>query len=212
MAFDLQTMLDWISAQPMWIGLASLGLGAGIEYVFPPFPGDTITLIGAVLIPQAGWPWWAVFGAVIVGSLLGSALNWWLGTWLANRKNKESSRIGRWLYGDPKRVARLERLTARFEKYGSAYIAINRFVPAFRSIFFVGAGLAGLPLGRVMVFAALSAALWNGALMGVGALVGYNIDSLASVVTRYGQVALGVIIGLGVLWLVRKMWRAHRDG
>ena len=35
---SLLEILAWIEGKPMWLGLAALALGAGIEYVFPPFP------------------------------------------------------------------------------------------------------------------------------------------------------------------------------
>lgn len=201
---SLLEILAWIEGVPMWAGLAALALGAGIEYVFPPFPGDTITLAGAVLIPTAGWPWPAVLGAVVGGSLVGAALDWWVGVWLAEAEGQ--TWLHRWTRRE--RVARkIEKVTAKFQRHGSAYIALNRFVPAFRGVFFLAAGMAGLRLRRVLFFAAVSALLWNAALLGVGALVGYNLESLAEIVSSYSRVVLTGLVAGGLGWWGISWWR-----
>lgn len=206
---NLLQAIAFIEAQPIWLGLLVLGLGAGIEYVVPPFPGDTVTLAGAVLIPTAGWPWPGVFAAVIAGSLAGAALDWWVGRWLARTDRQTWLHV--WLGRDGVRE-KVETLRERFQKHGATYILFNRFIPAFRGVFFVAAGLAGLPLGRVMLFAAISAALWNGAILSLGALVGYNLERLAGLVEGYSQVMLAIIAALVVAWLVRQWWeRSSRE-
>ena len=47
------------------LGLLVLGLAAAVEYVVPPFPGDTITLLGGVYAVRGehpgrwcSWWWW----------------------------------------------------------------------------------------------------------------------------------------------------------
>ena len=47
-------------------------------------------------------------------------------------------------------------------KRGNWYLAANRFLPALRAFFFVGAGLANMPLRAVIFWGGLSAAVWNG--------------------------------------------------
>jgi membrane protein DedA with SNARE-associated domain len=209
--YDLQTIFDYLSGQAIWWGLLLLMLSAMIEYVVPPFPGDTVTVAGAVLIPTAGWPWWAVFGAVTLGSLIGAAIDWWAGNWVA--RNQERNTWIHRLLDREKIRPKVDKLIHQFEKHGSVYIAINRFVPAFRAVFFLAAGLARLVLWKVLLFAALSAALWNAALLALGYLVGYNIEELANWVQRYTHL---VYVGLGVailLWFGIKLVRHLRaDG
>ncbi|MFP4600390.1 MAG: DedA family protein [Persicimonas sp.] len=196
--YDLHQIFDYLSGQAVWWGLLILMLSAMIEYIVPPFPGDTVTLAGAVLIPTAGWPLWAVFGAVTLGSLFGAGLNWWVGSWVAEHKQKDTW-VHRQLDRDNIRP-KLDKLIAQFERHGAVYLTLNRFVPAFRSVFFVGAGLAKLVLWKVLVFAAISASLWNAAILALGYLVGYNIDSLAMWIARYQRAFfVGVAVAI-VLW------------
>ena len=204
---DIEALFQWFAALPMATGLACLGASAGIEYVFPPFPGDAITLVGAMLVPIAGWPVAAVFGALMVGSLVGAALNWRVGRWLVIAQKR--TWLHRWLER-PGVAARVERLKTRFARHGSAYICLNRFLPAFRALFFVVAGMAGVPFWRVMCFGALSAALWNAALLGAGYAVGYNLGALAQLLRQY-SVVVWVLIGVGVaVWGLRAWWKRRR--
>jgi membrane protein DedA with SNARE-associated domain len=207
--YDLHQIFDYLSGQALWWGLLLLMLSAMIEYIVPPFPGDTITIVGAVLIPTAGWPFLAVFSAVTLGSVIGAAIDWWVGDWLARNKDKNT-----WAHRllDRERIRpKVDKVIRQFERHGPIYIAINRFVPAFRAVFFLAAGLARLVLWKVLFFAAISAALWNAAMMGLGYLVGYNIDQLAFWIQRYTRVfyiAIGVAL---IVWFGIKVVRWIKD-
>lgn len=203
---DAQLVFDWIAAQPLALGLVFIAAASMIEYIFPPFPGDTVVVASAVLIPNADWPWWAVFTAVLAGSVTGAMFAYLFGAWVSSRPGEHwvSKKLA-----TPKMARRVEKLTEGFERHGTAYIAANRFLPAFRSLFFVVAGMVGLPAARVVFFAALSALLWNALLMGVGWSVGYNLAELSRWVQNYG-IAVGIaLIATLLFWLWRS--RAGRN-
>ena len=69
-----------------------LFLSAAIEYLFPPFQGDTVTLFGAFLVATREWSLALVLGAVTLGSLCGAAGDYWLGAWLARRDSGRGDR------------------------------------------------------------------------------------------------------------------------
>src|SRR5690554_101688 len=203
-ALSLESLFAYLSGQVIWWGLVVLMLSAMIEYIIPPFPGDTITLVGAMLIPNAGWPWAGVFGAVIVGSLLGASFDWWVGDWV-QRNGERNTWIHRLLAREKVRPKVLT-LLERFERRGSVYILLNRFIPAFRALFFVAAGMARLKLAPVLLFAAISAAAWNGMLLGVGYLVGFQIGALELWMRRYTWAVWAVLGAILAIWLLRKIF------
>lgn len=208
-AWSLENIFAYLSGQALWWGLMVLMLSAMLEYIIPPFPGDTITLVGAMLIPNAGWPWAGVFAAVIVGSLLGSAFDWWLGDWV-RRNGERNTWIHRVLAR--KRVRpKVLTLLERFERRGSVYILLNRFIPAFRALFFVAAGMANLRLAPVLFFAAISAAAWNGMLLGVGYLVGFQLDTVEMWMRRYTTAAWAILGGILLLWVALKIYGYLRE-
>ena len=205
----VQSVIDLAQEHGVLWGMLILGAGAGLEYVFPPFPGDSVTIAGAMLIPTAGWPFWAVFVAVMSGSMVGGAIDWYLGLWLAKRlETGDDGWFVRWMHRDNVR-ARYDWVIDNFERHGTKFLAVNRFVPVFRSFFFVAAGLAGLRLRDVLFWSATSAGLWNLALMGLGYAMGYNLDRI---VTFVGNYTAAVIVGFFVLLIGGKlfnMWRSR---
>ncbi len=197
-------LIDFVSSSNDPVGLLVLAASAMIEYVFPPFPGDTITLFGAVLITAYEWSFTAVFSAVLAGSVAGAMLAFYGGRYLARRGRPRP---------DSKRGKAIARLVAKFHRRGPAYLVLNRFLPGLRALFFVAAGMAQMRALSVAVYAAISAALWNLGLIGIGALLGANLETLKRWVARYTMVvwiALGAaaIIYLGVG--VGRRWRARR--
>lgn len=201
---SLQQVFDYLSGQAVWWGLLLLAVSATVEYVLPPFPGDTVTLAGAVLIPQAGWPVWGVFGAVMAGTALGAAVDWRVGWWLIDHQGKDTW-LHRWL-DRPSVRPRVDTLIEQFERHGTVYIALNRFVPAFRALFFVAAGMARIDLFRTLLWGGLGAALWNAAILAAGYTVGYNLQELALLLDQYSRV-FWIVVGLVVLaWVSWKAW------
>ena len=192
----MEQLPSWLQSVDPALGYLLLALGATIEYVAPPFPGDTVVVLGAILIEVAGWSLPLVLLAATLGSVLGAALNLEAGRWLG-RADRDTW-LHRRLRGDTI-APRLAAVRARFERHGAAYVAINRFLPGVRSLIFVAAGLSDLPRLPVLAWAALSALLWNAGLVALGHLVGYNFERLLAWVQRYTTVAW---IGLGVVALV----------
>jgi membrane protein DedA with SNARE-associated domain len=100
---------------------------------------------------------------------------------------------------------------AKFHRHGAAYLVLNRFLPGIRSLFFVAAGLAEMRPGAVLGYSALSAALWNLGLIGIGSALGANFETLLAWVERYTLAAWLVIGGVALLWIGRTVWRRWRS-
>jgi len=183
------------------LGLAALFLSAMVEYVFPPFPGDTITLLGAVLITGYDWSWWAIGAAVVAGSMLGSLIDYWFGVRLRARPRRDPS-AARW--------AALDGVVARFHRHGPVYLVINRFVPGIRALFFVAAGLSGMRRRDVLLYGGLSVALWSALLIALGAALGANLDSLERWVHRYTTAAWAILLGTIGLVVARHLLQRRR--
>jgi membrane protein DedA with SNARE-associated domain len=191
----LDALLDWLRHHESPLSYVVLGLAALIEYVFPPFPGDTVALFGVFLAVGAGYHASLVYVALNVGAIVGGQLAWAFG-----RAFADPSKRPRWLRG-PRADRAIADLTARFAERGAAYLALNRFVPALRAFFFVAAGIAGLPFGRVLFFGALSAMLWNALLLALGWLVGASWERLSSLLGVYSWIVLAlVLVALAIAW------------
>ena len=195
-------LIDIVARNHNTLGLGLLLLSACIEYLFPPFPGDMITVFGAFLVARRGWSGPAVFGAVTVGSALGCMLDYAFGRWLGRTEE-------RWTRGRLRRFRpQIDRLVERFKRHGALYIAINRFIPSLRGFFFIAAGMARLPWWEVLAFGTLSALLWNSLLLLLGVTVGESWERLVSVFQTYGIAFWCLFAVAAVALLVR--WLARR--
>ncbi|HEX8952566.1 MAG TPA: VTT domain-containing protein [Polyangia bacterium] len=176
-------------------------LSACIEYLFPPFPGDTITVFGAFLVARRGWSAPAVFGAVTVGSAIGCMLDYALGRWLGKTEERWTrGRLGRYR-------PQIDALVERFSRHGGLYIAINRFIPSLRGLFFIAAGMARLRWWVVLAYGTVSALLWNALLLLLGVTVGQSWDRLVSVFATYGAAFWSLVVIAVVALVVRRFAR-----
>lgn len=186
--------------QDSLVGLALLAASAAIEYVFPPFPGDFIVILGAVLVTGYGWSFAAVLAAVMLGSIVGAFAAYHAGVVWARRRAADPT---------PKN-AMLEGVVEKFRRYGPAFIMVNRFLPGVRSFIFIGAGLAGMSRTKVILYSAVSALLWNLVLMGIGALVGANLERLEAFVEQYTLIAGALVVVVILVIVVVVLRRRHR--
>lgn len=202
----MDELLDILDQGEGILAYLVLFVSAALEYVFPPFPGDTVTLFGAFLITARGWNAALVLISVTTGSLLGATIDYYIGVGLAREGGSTpQSWIGRrWHEGRDKLGPLVERLRSR----GASYIVINRFLPGIRAFFFVAAGMAGLSLRAVLFYATLSALLWNALIICIGAALGASWERLHTLFEAYTTaVWIALVVAFAVLsirWWIRR--------
>ncbi len=177
-------------------GLLVLGLAAMLEYVVPPFPGDTITLLGGVYAVRGQHPWPLVFLVVVAGSVAGAAINYWFGHWLGRRFEAHPHAS---LFGFTH--AKLEEVQARMRRSGPWLLVVNRFLPGIRGVIFIAAGAARIPRRNALLLGAISAMAHTALVLTIGRFVGGNLERLERLVSRY-QMAVVVLVAIGVLAMV----------
>ncbi len=200
----IDELLAWLSEREGPLGYLVLAAASAIEYIVPPLPGDTVTLFGTFLAATAGYSVALVYLTLTGGSIAGSLAAWGFGRYLGRHEagwpgflQREGTRRG------------IHRIIDGFERHGGLYLAINRFLPAVRSLFFVAAGMADMPAWRVVVFGGLSAAAWNLLILGVGYSVGNNWQRLESLSRDYTYASLAVA-GVVTLVIAVRWWLTRR--
>lgn len=205
----MEELLDTIGSNEGAVAYLLLACSAALEYIFPPFPGDTVTLFGAFLVGARGWSLPAVFFVVTVGSVAGAALDYAIGVSLARERTEGGFLVRRWA----KAQDRIDPVIKTLKKRGPAFLVINRFLPGVRAFFFVAAGMAGLRLRAVLFYAALSALLWNALIVAAGLALGSSWERLRAAGQMYTNVmwaAMGLAAAvLLARWTLRR-WRSAR--
>jgi membrane protein DedA with SNARE-associated domain len=203
----LQAVLDYILAHAGgWSGVL-IFFSAFLEYIFPPFPGDVITLLAAWLVVKGAWSVWLALTVVSSGALAGVVVDYFIGWKLAGWLGRPGPGR-RWLPGPEQ----LRLFQEKFRRWGWWLIAANRFMPGIRAFFFVAAGSARLALLPVVGLAFVSALAWNGMLLGVGYTLGTNFQRLRSWLAEYNIAAWLVVLVLAltlmVYYIVRRRSKA----
>ena len=171
-----------------------------LENLFPPFPGDAVTVFGGFLagIGRLSLP--LVFLMVTAGGWLGFMVYYALGCWLG--RGRAHALLARWV--SPLRLGRAE---AWFLRYGRWVVLANRFLAGTRAVISLVAGFSRLPPLSVSAFALLSCLVWNSLLLGAGYLIGDQWERVADFLSTYNTAVLGLLALLTAWWLVRR-WRA----
>jgi membrane-associated protein len=208
----IESILDFVAQHVHGLGPVVVFSSSLIEYVFPPFPGDIITLFGTYLVIKGYWSFAFTLALVTAGSLVGASLDYLIGVWLGRRLHRLPSvrDVRGWT---PLTREKYDLLLERFNRHGAVYILINRFLPGIRAFFFVVAGAARMSLWRVLLYAGISAVAWNAAILACGYAVGANFERLRSLFESYIIVVwcvLGCLVMALVVWWVLKKRRFDR--
>jgi len=201
----LDEFLHTLEHGPQYWAYALVVAAVAIEYIFPPVPGDTVALFAVALAVRAQLSWVLVYLSMTLGALLGGLAAWGFGVWLANHEESWPSFLK-----TPGATRALDAVRRGYDRHGAMYLVANRFLPALRAFFFVGAGVSRMNVGPVIVFGGISAALWNALLMGIGYAVGSNWDVLRDLAERYAVATLILVVIAVVGGIARFVWDGRR--
>ncbi len=201
---DLQTTLAALPAFliPLVVFASSL-----LEYVFPPYWGDTLILLGFFLAGQGVTSWVEIFVAAVAGAIVGAAIAYGIGKRYGMRAVRRFSRRR------PRRQSRLrsrERVQRLFQRHGEPILLINRFLPVVRGMMLYAAGAMELRTRPVMFYSSIGSLVWVLLMMGVGWWAGDTVEQLEATFTQSSR-AIGVVAGVIFLaWVGWLAWRFFR--
>ena len=196
----------WIQNLGSWSYVAML-FAAFAEYIFPPFPGDSMVAIGGAFAWRAGQSWLGVWVAVISGNALGIGLQYRIGCILAKRiNNPEPGWIVRKLIDHGLSVERINAMQERIRKHSVMILLINRFMPSLRALVFLAAGASGVSLKKTLGWGVLGSLIWSAFILGIGAWAGGNAERMLDVLGRYETAAAWCVGTAVVLWVLYKIY------
>jgi membrane protein DedA with SNARE-associated domain len=199
-------LIEWMQGLPEALVYVVIGAFAGLENFFPPVPADVIALTGGFLAGQGVVNPWMAFLVVWACNVAGALVIYTIG-----RKYGDAffrTRAGRFLL-QPKQMARL---SGFYEKHGVMVIFISRFLPAFRAVVPIFAGLSGMSFWRAAVPIAVASAAWYGLIVYLGATAGENWEQIRAGVESSGRYlgAAAAVLAVGVIWWWNKSRRESR--
>ncbi len=199
----MEQTLAFLSDLPPLLLYLVLGVGAAVENVLPVVPADTVIVMGGFVAGLGVGGVVSVFLAVWGFNVAGAVAVYAVG----RRYGPEFFTTGRGRHLLAEKQMR--RLEAFYARWGVAAIFAGRFLPGFRALVPVFAGVAGLGWARVVPPLAVASAIWYGALVRVGHLAGDNVDAVRDTMSRTSRGLLATSLVLAVA-LVAVWWRARR--
>ena len=188
---------------PPWLIYVVLGAGAVVENILPVVPADTFIVTGGFIAGLGTVGPAAVFVVVWTFNVAGAVAVYAAGLRYGPRFFRDGA--GRRILA----ARQMRRLEDFYGRWGVAAIFVARFLPGFRAVVPVFAGVTGVRAGRVVPPLLAASAIWYGALIRVGYMAGDNLEAVLSAVerTNRGLLTAAVLLAAVVLAL---WWRARR--
>lgn len=197
--------LVYLNNQPPGWVYFFLFMGAFLENVVPPIPGDTLIVFGAYLAGIGVIQVWPAYIAMYVGSAMGCLLVYGM----AYVKGRDFFlRLERRFFDESK----IEVAEVWFEKYGIRIVIFNRFLPTVRAFVGIVAGIIRMNPVRMTLYVAIGVFLWNSLLVYFGLMVGENWQLVVTVLRTYNQVVITLVLVVGGAYYGWKVLEAAEVG
>ena len=178
-------ILDWIA----WGGYFGIFLLMALENVVPPVPSEVIMGLGGMAVARDQMALVPLIGWGTLGTTVGNMFWYEIGRRMGvDRFRPFVERHSRWLTMDWDDVARLDRF---FHRHGHWVIFVFRFMPTFRTVISLPAGMARMPLWKFLLFTFVGSAIWNTMLAAAGLFLGSRFSELDKYV---GPVAIATTV------------------
>ncbi|WP_298090789.1 DedA family protein [uncultured Sphingomonas sp.] len=192
-------MTDFILNLIAWGGYFGIFLLMALENVVPPVPSEVIMGLGGMAVARGDMAMIPLILWGTLGTTAGNYFWYYIGRHIGYERFRPFiDRHGRWLTMEWEDVERLHRF---FVKHGQWVVFVFRFMPAFRTIISLPAGMTRMPLWRFLLWTFAGSTIWNAILAYAGLLLGSRFE----VLDRYvgpAAVALTVMIIIGYIWRV----------
>lgn len=146
-----------------------VALFMAIESSFIPFPSEVVVPPAAwkAMNPDSGMSFILVIVFATIGANIGALINYYLAKWVGRPiiYRFADSRIGHMCLIDRQKVEVAEEF---FRKHGAASTIFGRLVPAVRQLISIPAGLAGMHVGKFLLYTTIGAGIWNTVLATIG--------------------------------------------
>jgi undecaprenyl-diphosphatase len=151
----LDTLTQWLAANPQWLGLALVMVACMecLAVVGLIIPGTVMVFAIAVLAGSGVLTLGQTLLLGFIGGLIGDLLSYALG-----RRYHQGIRSLRGLRDHPEWLLRAEHY---FQRYGVASLLVGRFIGPLRPMLPMTAGMLDMPFGRFLLVSLCAAAGWS---------------------------------------------------
>ncbi|MBB6732711.1 DedA family protein [Cohnella zeiphila] len=196
-------LLNWISDSALnlvtAIGIWGVFIGMIFESACIPIPSEVLMLSGGLLVAQHQLGFAEVAAAGVMGNVLGSLVAYCVGAYGGRRI---LNRYGKYVLFNPHHLEKSQRW---FDRYGQRTVFFTRMMPFVRTFISLPAGIAGMPLGKFVLFTFLGCLPWDIGL----AYLGYRLGEQWKAVENYiHPISIGfalIVVVAALIWFLRRL-------
>lgn len=168
--------------------------------LFIPLPGDTLLFSAGMLAAHDAFHLVPLLITIVVAAILGDSTGYWFG---ARYGAKLFEKEGRMFFN--KRT--LDRTIRFYEKYGKGALVIARFLPVFRTLVPIFAGVGSMRYTTFLAWNVLGALIWGVSLT----MLGYYLGTMIPNIDQYLLPILLVVIIISISSAVREVLKARSE-
>lgn len=189
------------------IGAPGAAVAIAAENLFPPIPSEIILPLAGFAAAQGSF---SIAEAIIwttIGSVVGALVLYSLGRLLGH------DRLSRIAAKMPLvRASDIDKTTAWFARHGWKTVLFGRFLPIFRSLISIPAGIEKMPVPLFLGLTAVGSAIWNTIFIMVGVTLGMNYHTIEPYMDSLQWVVIGAVVLAIGLWVAKRMLLNRAEG
>ena len=187
-------------------GYLGIFLLMALENILPPIPSEVIMGLGGIAVARGKMGMVPLIVAGTLGTTAGNYAWYALGRHFGVAPLRPVvARWGRWLTIEWRDV---ERLHAFFQRHGEWVVFVFRFMPAFRTIVSLPAGMACMKRWKFLLWTTAGAAIWNTLLAWAGWYLGARFHMLEA---WFGPASVAIMVAVAVVYAWRVVTWKPRD-
>ncbi|TGK04283.1 DedA family protein [Leptospira langatensis] len=186
----IQILLDWVAGLPsalVWFFFAFSNL---TENVFPPWPGDTVTVFGGFLLARGSIGFWELTTSTLFGNLAGAWLMYSFGhkvlDWLKTKEFPFKSE----LYDEES----IQKTLDWFSRNSVLVVIFSRFSAGIRFFVSIVAGMTEMRPAIFFSYFSIAVLLWCGILIYGGFYLGSHWEKVLEFLSLYNRIATTTLI------------------
>jgi len=165
-----------------------------------PLPGDTLLFSAGILAATQAFELVPLIATIIVAAVLGDSAGYWFGSHYGPKLfNKEDALILNKRY--------LEKTEKFYLKYGRMALIVARFLPVFRTLVPIMAGMGSMKYRTFLAFNIAGACIWGVSLT----MLGYFLGNMIPNIDTYVLPVLIIVIIVTTLSGFRELWKARKE-
>lgn len=173
-----------------------------LENIFPPWPGDTITVFSGFISSTQNAPisFYSVVLATFLGNLLGALVMYYFGERFLLFLKRTKIPFLSSLYHEEN----LRKTLVWFRKYEIVVVLVSRFSAGIRFFVSIVAGMSKMNIIKFVVLYSIAISMWCGMLLFGGSFLGTNWNQIIVILSYYNQ-TIGLILLFLILYFLYQM-------